>query len=857
MQAKLEKRSLSWLNNLWLCLLFALFGLILFVALLLFFPRLTQGIANTLLTDQQLECLEYHPAGFAQLNIEKVCVKTAAASVKLSGAVWNLSDNYLNITNLVITLLENRKSSDDNAPTSIAIPVIPKWLPQLAVKDIQINTDALTESVALELQQPAPNRFVLESDWVAEIELLPGKIKLMLNWKMADFSPYLPDEAQQQIPFALLQSPVQSHFVLQGNQLDSEHQLNIDVAYSQKCTFHIVAKGKAVASVDLRDQRVIADLAQLPVGISATDCPEPKAVPAALQLEALKLGELKLLFAEPLVWQNRQLQIPAVQLHNIASQSTQGLALDVSGSDVLISQRADTKSNAHNKPQGNATQTPATQIVGRFNLLAHQSDLLELSAQTDIKLDLAAQSLSYALKLRQLDVFSAEFEHQKYTWKGLRLFAKGELDSQQGAQITGNLELGMFTSDQLHLKKFTSELSVRGGLASKTPLAAQAKVQLAELQHPLFSAVDIRNSFKLESPDLKIFSGKGISNIEKFQGVDIAAGSLQVEHWFKYQLESKELASQHKIQLADGFKLEANASLAKVSISLEQQPLTHFNNIVQQPLPDLKITDGTVSADMEYYIRGGVGKGKLALNNIAAQFKEYSLSGVNFQPHISLNSGGLQLVPTTLSVTNINVGVSADNIQMQLSAKDNQLRLNSLNGQLLGGRFAVEQAWLDRRDQALQLDLIGISMADILALQEQSGVKSAGINIQGQLQGKIPIVMKNGKISVEHAQVSNMLPGVLKIEENSAFNALKAQQPEIGSQLALLEHVEFDSLKSDLSMTEEGDVFLDMAIKGINPEQQQPLNFNYTHQQNLYTLLKSLRLTEQVEQQLEKRTQKE
>ena len=57
-------------------------------------------------------------------------------------------------------------------------------------------------------------------------------------------------------------------------------------------------------------------------------------------------------------------------------------------------------------------------------------------------------------------------------------------------------------------------------------------------------------------------------------------------------------------------------------------------------------------------------------------------------------------------------------------------------------------------------------------------------------------------------------------------------------------------------MDSDGLLLLDFSILGQNPNQQQAVNFNYHHEENILTLLRSLRLTDSVQNQIEKKIKK-
>ena len=97
--------------------------------------------------------------------------------------------------------------------------------------------------------------------------------------------------------------------------------------------------------------------------------------------------------------------------------------------------------------------------------------------------------------------------------------------------------------------------------------------------------------------------------------------------------------------------------------------------------------------------------------------------------------------------------------------------------------------------------------------------------------------------------MSSLTGGKLTIVDNPSFDAIKVQQP----QLALLENLDFTQLESNVKFTPDGWLFFDFALQGNNPDEEQSVNFNYSHQENIFSLLESIRLVKSVEKQVEQK----
>ena len=131
----------------------------------------------------------------------------------------------------------------------------------------------------------------------------------------------------------------------------------------------------------------------------------------------------------------------------------------------------------------------------------------------------------------------------------------------------------------------------------------------------------------------------------------------------------------------------------------------------------------------------------------------------------------------------------------------------------------------------------------MVELQQQSGIE-----VTGQVKGSLPIQFSKDEVRIDSGTLISQGPGNLRIFDNPAFDSIKAQQ----SELAFLENMDFTQLSSTVKLKPDGWLVLDFSLIGDNPEKNQSLNFNYSHQENILTLLKSLRLANSIQNKIEK-----
>jgi hypothetical protein len=173
------------------------------------------------------------------------------------------------------------------------------------------------------------------------------------------------------------------------------------------------------------------------------------------------------------------------------------------------------------------------------------------------------------------------------------------------------------------------------------------------------------------------------------------------------------------------------------------------------------------------------------------------------------------------------------NITAELQAQANKAWLSSISAEAFDGLLTADKVRLSLAPQRIEAKAENLDLA-ILA---KAG-REAGVTLTGRVSGELPIEVRDGKVSIIEGKLYNLGAGMLSVSENASVNALKAQQPQLKTVIGLLDNLDIDTLRSDVALTEDGWLTLGVNIKGENKSQAQPVNFNYTHHENIYTLFR-------------------
>lgn len=248
----------------------------------------------------------------------------------------------------------------------------------------------------------------------------------------------------------------------------------------------------------------------------------------------------------------------------------------------------------------------------------------------------------------------------------------------------------------------------------------------------------------------------------------------------------------------------------------------------------------------------------LNLSKLTGEAKGYEFSNVNLPLNLELADGYIDLRPTRLNIDRVFAGVELTGLKADLNASGHLIEgKESLNGRMsdfsastLGGRiWMAEMTYPFPSDQASDLMLDKLDLSQLIALGEKQ------IKVTGLLNGKLPVLLSDKGVAIRNGQVKSEA-GEIILKDNPAWQAMLQQQPVLASQLKHLNQLHYDLLQGDVEMEESGQLTAVLKIRGENRAESQPVNLNFTSEQNILTLLKALRLSDQIDKSLSESAQR-
>ncbi|MCL1123249.1 YdbH domain-containing protein [Shewanella surugensis] len=236
-----------------------------------------------------------------------------------------------------------------------------------------------------------------------------------------------------------------------------------------------------------------------------------------------------------------------------------------------------------------------------------------------------------------------------------------------------------------------------------------------------------------------------------------------------------------------------------------------------------------------------------------------NLSMAAFNPGIMITELNIQAKLAPLSQPSLSSPIiSPENHQSAWQALWKQLGLNhtqlqlSLKGDTLEGQLQIPKFILNTKgDTEADILLQGVSLKQLLTLHPVTGVYADGI-----FDAVLPVIYNQGKLRISGGELIARPPGgLIAINGNPSVEQMKLSQPYLDFAFSALQHLEYSELSSHFDMDPNGDAILKAQVKGQSEGIERPIHFNYTQEENLLQLLRSLQISGKLQTQIEQAMQ--
>lgn len=792
---------------------------VLFVALIALGMAFRQLLAITLLDlylrphNLQLNCLQFDINRRLDVHIKKLCIEHPNFNLTARNLRWTRASNQLSVELASVILIRDTTSPSAAQPVELNLP---DALPLLDIKHLELHSDFTEQPLVLNIRQPSKHRFEVSSGWHASLELRNQQLSGEIDWQLSDLLPLGVRLASDGIEHISLNSGLKTRFNFDGETIHSLSQVNLEYQIAVAgCPIQITGAGEIGLVADLIANSAALDLRQFVAQGQWRDCPLQQNAPQLLQFK-----ELNVAFSKPIKFTPAAMTLTGVTVTSNA--------IDNNGADL-------------NLQFDNVTYEFEGGSSADFELRLNRDAALNLSSSGKIsakrdELRLNADTRVAIAKLEYQDIVADDLQGNFSLTYSLAT----------GIQAQGKARLATLQKQSLKAVSLETSFNLTG--ADLNQLEIKLDNNIAQLTDGDIKLETVTNQSNLSLIDINLVVANGHSKIGNVVFRSNSFGKVTFAHSIKANIEQQQISSEQNISIGREFLLNLHTANRHARLDIDNQSLLKLDELLVKLTPSLSVQSGHITATIETDLHSLQPQGKISLTNANAKFADVAINELDYALEFFLDPAGLQLKPAQLTVKSLDVGFLIENIMATITGKNSRLQAYDMHGNTLDGQLGLDNLWLDDTDQQSLLTLQDIDIARLIALEKQSGIE-----VTGHLAGQLPLVLTDGRVSIRDGHLYNQHDGSIVINNNAAFDALKAQQPEISGQLALLEQLNFEKLEGTVNLAGDGLLNLDIAIAGINPVAGERVNFNYTHQENILVLLKALRLTDSITNKIEQR----
>ncbi|GAA62147.1 hypothetical protein P20652_4043 [Pseudoalteromonas sp. BSi20652] len=772
-----------------------------------------------------LSCLDFSITSELNIHADRVCLNYQNQQLQLTGITANTK--RVDIENAVLTVNSLPKSDNANQLAKNLDLALPLNRPLINIKQLVVKSDALNKPLKISILEPELNKFNVSGDINASAILTANKVsgqfeindtflKHVINTKntlIADFN-----------------FNTQQAFSFDGMELELNGGINSQFTYTyefshtnQQCQINVLTTGKLATRFNLNSQALMFNTDLLNNKINFTQsCAEliPPSEYAGFVSNQVPLN-WQLTLPQSIRLEGSELSVPAI---NLVSEGDKLFDFLITDTTLDIT-------------------SPLVYLQTNLSAQINTPDINNISVNA--QLSGTAIKGDYAIVLESLPEFAPA------TANGLSLSGHFDISDFIDSKPVGliNAKLTLNSVDAFDI----SAVQYQGDLTAKMDKQLNAEValtqQLKSAEYKEFKVTDISNTLTANA-NLgvgELFADlTAKTNIKAVNSPDIKLNNIKVE---STGLQGRALKATHhafinNVELVINHHMSSQAHPFEVVIP--EQSALPLNAFISQFEPLAQLTEGEFNG----YISGDINLQNalfnIGISHASALYNDYLASDLNSTFSGKYNSGKLNVKPTTFNLNEFRAGAVVKGIEGQWQVNNNTAFINDVKGNVFGGEFSLDTYIVGKPNQVANVKFENIDASKLVTLDDKSG-----ITLIGRLAGTLPVHFNRGKIEIIDGKLFSQGTGNLKITNNAAFDSVMQQQQELQPVLGLLTNLDIQKLNSSVALKNDGWLKLGVNLQGYNKAEQQQVNFNYNHEENVFTLLRALRLSDEITQKVE------
>ncbi|MBH0016563.1 YdbH domain-containing protein [Pseudoalteromonas sp. NGC95] len=772
-----------------------------------------------------LSCLDFSITSELNIHADKVCVNYQNQQLQLTGITANTK--RVDIKNAVLTVNSFPKSDNDNQLAKNLDLALPSTRPLINIKQLIVKSDELNKPLKISILEPELNKFNVLGDINASAILTANKVSGQLEINDT-FLKHVINTKNTLIADTNFNS--QQAFSFDGIEVELNGDISSQFAHTyefshtnQQCQINVLTTGKLATRFNLNSQVLMfnTDLFNNKINLTPS-CAEliPPSEYAGFVSKQVPLNwQLKL--PQSIRLEGSELSVPVI---NLMSEGDKQF-------DFLIT---DTTLNI---------TSPFEYLQTNLSAQINTPDINNISVNA--QLSGAVIKGDYAIMLKSLPEFAPA------TANGLSLSGHFDIsefiDSKPVGLINAKLTLNNVDAFDISVVQYQGDLTAKMDKQLNAEVALTQQLKSAEYKE--FKVTDISNTLTANA-NLgvgELFADlTAKTNIKAVNSPDIKLNNIKVE---STGLQSRALKATHHAFIND-VELVVNHHMSSQAhpfeVIIPEQSALSLNAFISQFEALAQLTEGEFNG----YISGDINLQNalfnIGISHTSALYNDYLASDLNSVFSGEYNSGKLNVKPTTFNLNEFRAGAVVKAIEGQWQVNNNTALINDVKGSVFGGEFSLDSYTVGKPNQVANVKFENIDASKLVTLDDKSGIV-----LTGRLAGSLPVHFDSGKIEIIDGSLFSQGTGNLKITNNDAFDSVMQQQQELQPVLGLLTNLDIQKLNSSVALKNDGWLKLGVNLQGYNKAEQQQVNFNYNHEENVLTLLRALRLSDEITQKVE------
>jgi len=250
---------------------------------------------------------------------------------------------------------------------------------------------------------------------------------------------------------------------------------------------------------------------------------------------------------------------------------------------------------------------------------------------------------------------------------------------------------------------------------------------------------------------------------------------------------------------------------------------------------------------------------QVEMHELSGDFSGYQLDGGKLDVHLrgwpileSDDAAVFTLASLNVGLPITDIGADFD-INLDLFEQTARLDGRVLTAKLLGGAIKSHKYAFDSLSQSgfVALELLALDLEKILDLEQQNFVSS------GKISGSVPIQIDGVSLSVSGGSIYALEPGgLISYQPDARVQSIIDSNQALKVVTDIMADFRYDRLTAKIDYTQAGDFTAKTRIEGRNPDYEngRQINLNLNLEENLKTLLESLRLSDKLSRSIQDKT---